>query len=92
MSYKIVLTHIDGRDPISKSTHRASRLCRSHFSTAMATINPPMRSQLVSFKYVTATSLADSTPVTGKRIRGRREVTTSGKASVIQYTAMMKMM
>ena len=56
---------------------------------ATAIMSPPTNSQLLSFKYVFDVSSAESTPVAGNRMRGRRAVTAMGTTSVNQKMEMM---
>ena len=73
--------------PAPRTVSSAMRRCKFHFSTARAIMNPPRKRKMNLFAYGGAAWLRSKTPVNGKRISGRSDVTGSGTASVIHQTA-----
>lgn len=78
-----------GLVPMNRITISASRLCRSHFCIASASMKPPMNRKTVGEAYGAVASPTSITPSSGKATIGTSAVTASGSASVIHQTAII---
>ena len=65
----------------------AIRLCKFHFSMAIAKINPPIKRYIYLLPYEAVVSFRDKPPLIGKRTIGKSAVAAIGNASVIHQIA-----
>ena len=73
--------------PTSLMIVSAIRLCRFHFSIAIAKINPPINKKMYLCPYAAVVFDKASAPLKGNRTIGKSAVTAMGKASVIHQIA-----
>lgn len=73
--------------PIALIMDKAMRLCKFHFSIAMAIMKPPKYKKTNLCPYEAVVSLKDKPPEMGKSTIGKRAAVAIGTASVIHHTA-----
>jgi hypothetical protein len=76
-----------GPMPMVCTTNRAMRLCRSHFSMAMAMKKPPYMRNTIWCPYCAVTSPTFIAPNAGKTTMGSSAVAEMGITSLIHHTA-----
>ena len=69
--------------PVFWIISKAIRLCKFHFSSAMASRNPPMNKKMVESAYDRHTSFNGAMPNNGNKMIGNSATTGIGSASMI---------